>query len=550
MSETPTVVEGRKAFARREWKEAFAQLSVADRESALTPADLENLATAAYLVGEDSRADAVWIRAHHALIDQGNVERAAVLGFLLSFIFLLRGEIAQSTGWLARAERLLRDHPPDRVARGYGLIVTGLLALGKGNLEAAEADFERAASLAVQFGDSNLLAFALLGEGQVLIETNHIAEGATRLDEAMVAVTADEVAPMFAGIVYCGVILACQSIFDLRRAQEWTRAFNEWCASQPDLVPFRGQCLVHRSELLQSRGDWGSALHEAKRACEWLGDRSESVVGRAYYQLGELHRLRGEFERAEHMYREAAQYGREPQPGFALLRLAQGEVDSAVAAISGAVGPVGVERHPSGGLARTSLLCPFVEILLAAGDLDTARAAAEELAAASDAIGAPPLIAASAQATGLVLFADHKPEAALKFLRDAWTGWQQLGMPYESACARILIGRVCRHLGDRDTARLHIDAACSVFSQLGAWFDRREFEQLTTAESNAPGSALTEREREVLSLVALGETNREIASALSISEHTVARHVSNIFNKIGVTSRNAAGAFAHKHKLV
>lgn len=550
MAQTPAIDQGREAFAQQRWREAYEHLSAADREAPVEPADLERLAAAAYLVGEDAYAATVWTRAHHDLIEQGRLERAARWGFWLSLCMLLTGEIAQTTGWLARSQRLLKDRQVPCVEEGYGLIVTGLLAMGKGDVESAGSSFERAVTLAERFGDPDLLAMGLLGTGQSLIRSQRSAEGVARLDEAMVAVTAGEVSPVVAGIVYCAVILTCQSIFDLRRAREWTRQLDSWCASQPDLVPYRGQCLVHRSEVLQLQGDLSGALTEVIKARDHLAERSEAVVGRACYQQGELHRLRGEFAQAEEMYRQAGRYGCEPQPGMSLLRLAEGKTDAAATLIRGVADIGGDQSEAGAAQRRPSLLGPYVEILVASGDLESARAAADELTEIATAIDAPSLLAISAQATGTVLFAEGKLQAALALLREAWAIWQQLETPYECARVRVLIGRVCQGLGDHETAQMHFHAARAVFRELGAAPNLLELERLMATRSDGPSDALTDREREVLSFVASGETNRQIAATLGISEHTVARHLSNIFDKLGVTSRTAASAFAHKHRLV
>jgi DNA-binding CsgD family transcriptional regulator len=463
---------------------------------------------------------------------------------------LLAGEMAQATGWLARSQRLLKDREEACAERGHGLIVTGLLAMGKRDTEIARTSFEQAISLAEEFKDRDLLALGLLGLGQSLIQLERIAEGVDQLDEAMVAVSAGDVSPVLAGIVYCAVILTCQRIFDFRRAREWTTQLDKWCSEQRDLVPYRGQCLVHRSEILQMQGDWAAALADVAKARDHLADRSDATVGRACYQQGELNRLCGNFTQADEMYQEAGLRGYEPQPGLALLRLAEGKPDAAAAAMRGIVDPAGSQQRWSLGSSRVKLLGPYVEISIAAGDLGSARTAADELAQFAATIDAPFLLATSTQATGAVLFAEDKLKAALALLREAWALWQQLEVPYEVARVRALIGQVCERLGDHETARMHFQAARSDFEQLGAAPNLVELDRLMATRNNGPPGGLTERERQVLSLVASGETNRQIAAALGISEHTVARHLSNIFDKLGLSSRTALSAFAHKHKLV
>jgi len=548
MAHTDALDEGRSAFARRQWRTAYARLSAADRDASLEPADLERLATAAYLAGHDDHAFRLWARVHHDWLDGGNPERAVYWGYWLSIVQLVHGEPAQATGWLARARRLDGAPHEASAARGYGEVAGGLLAMGSGDIAGAAARFAVAVVLAERFDDSDLLALGLLGQGQALVMQHEFAEGAARLDEAMLGITAGKVSPVLAGIVYCAVILTCHRIFDLARAGEWTRQLDAWCAAQPDLTPFRGECLVHRSQVLQARGDWSGALDAVARARDHLAARSEVVVGRACYQQGELHRLRGEFDVAERLFRDAGRYGCEPQPGVSLLRFATGELDRAATAIRRAVDAAVDVPGPGGGLSRPRLLGPLIEILLALGDTAGARKAADELAAIAAKMSMPYLAAASAQSSGAVLLAEGEIQAAQAQLREAWMAWQQLEMPYEAACVRVLLGQVCRRLDDRETARMHFDAARAVFERLDAAPALARLERLASdAESEG---ALTRREREVLALVAAGQSNRRIAAALAISEHTVARHVSNIFDKLGVDSRTAAATYAHTRKLI
>ncbi len=550
MARTAALVQGRQAFARQDWRQACERLVAADRESPLQPTDLEHLAIARFLVGEDGPAVAAWTREHHDLVGQGELQRAARCGFRLALHLLVAGEAAQATGWLARSQRLIRDRAAACAEGGYGLVVTGLLAMGRGDVERAGDDFDQAITLAERFDDADLLALGLLGRGQSLIQSRRIAEGVTRLDEAVLGVTSGTVSPVLAGIVYCAVILTCERIFDLRRAGEWTRQLDAWCASQPDLVPFRGRCLVHRAAILQLHGDWSGALAELAKARAQPSIGSQAAAGRACYLQGELHRLQGEFEAAMAMYRDASRYGHDPQPGIALLWLAEGRHEAAVAAIRALVAPE--EDGPAGGdeSSRARLLGPCVEVAVACGDLASARAAAEELGRIASGLDAPYLLAAAAHACGAIRLAEGKPKAALAPLREAWTLWEQVAAPYESARVRVLVGQACGQLGDRDTARMHLDAARSVLRQLGAVTDLARLDREMLAADTGTPKSLTEREREVLSLVASGGTNRDVAQALGISEHTVARHLSNIFDKLGVTSRTAACAFAHRHRMM
>jgi DNA-binding CsgD family transcriptional regulator len=460
----------------------------------------------------------------------------------VSLTALLRGEGALGAGWLARAERLLANLDQNCTEGALLQVLRSVMLLFGGEAASAAAALTPVMELGQRCGDADLLALALLARGQAELALGNVPNAQRDFDEAMVAVTAGEVSPIIAGVVYCAVILACQDIYDLHRARQWTSSLARWCGRQPELVSFRGKCLVHRSEIMQLEGDWRAAAAEAQRACDELAQGEQAAGGIAFYRRAELHRLSGEFEAAERLYGEASGRGYEPQPGLSLLRLAQGRVAAAAAAVRRLA-------EEASGPQRARILGPFVEIMLAAGEREAARDAADELAAIAAAHDSSWLRAVSGQATGAVRLAEEDASAALAALRRAYDEWQQFAAPYESACVRVLIGRACRALGDADTAQSHIDAAHSEFERLGARAPAAKVER-QPATNTAAKSALTARELEVLGQLAAGSTNREIAAALHISEHTVARHLSNIFAKLGVASRTAASAYAFEHGLV
>ncbi len=535
---------GREAFERRGWGEAVASLSAADQRSPLALDDLERLAEAAYLIGRDDESATAWTREHRESLRAGDPVRAARCAFWLAFVFLHKGDMARGAGWLGRARRILDEHGRDCVESGYLLVPAAIGSVEAGDVTTALKLFVEAGEIAERFADPDLAAIASMGRGRSLLVMGDITEGTALLDEAMVAVTAGEVSPIVAGDVYCGVIEGCRDVFDLRRAAEWTAALSDWCDSQPDLVLYRGQCLVHRAELMQLHGSWGEAVDEVRRAHERLSDPPDQpAVGAALYQMAELHRLRGESVEAEAAYRRASEHSRTPYPGLALLRLAQGQVGAAVAALRREVD----EAHDP--LGRSRLLPAYVEVLLSADDVGAARAASDGLSAIADDVGAPFLLAASRYAGGAVSLAEGKPRDALDELRRSLATWRELDAPYDAARVRVLIGVACRELGDLDAWEMELGAARSVFEHLGAVPALTLLAELSEPTVQASGG-LTGREVEVLRLVAAGKTNRAIAAELFISEKTVARHVSNIFTKLDLPSRSAATAYAYEHDFV
>ncbi len=545
-----SVERAQTAFARQDWKDAFVAFTAAGERTALDAAGHERRAICAYLLGKDDACAEAWEAAHRAAVKADDPAEAARSAFWLASCLMMRGQMAQAGGWLARAERLVAGL--DCAAAGYLLIPALLAALGGGDAATARDLGVEASELGNRFGDADLGAFGTLGHGQALIAAGDVSGGIARLDEAMVAVKAGEVGPIASGIVYCAVILECIQLFDFQRASEWTDALSAWCEAQPDLVPYRGQCLVHRAQLKQASGDWGDAISAAEAACRRLRDPPHPALGLAYYQQADLHRLVGNFDAAEEMYREASRSGYQPMPGLALLKLAQGDADAAAAAIQRAL------QEPGHPLKRTALLFAAVDVLRAAGDLSGARSAAEKLATIAAASAAEVIVAMAAHARGTVLLAEGDPVEALADLRAAATAWRALHMPYEAAGASVLVGLACAALGDRTSAALEFDNARATFDYLGALPDLDRLSTLSSGLVEGAGSGakagkaanLSARERQVLAHLAAGRTNREIAASLVISPHTVGRHVENIFTKIGVTSRAAATAYAYEHHLV
>ena len=544
MAADAELIRGREAGERLAWGDAYGSLSLADKSNCLAGEDLELLACAAYLLGHAGECRRALRRAHRAHVEAGDPRRGARCLFWVAFTLLLEGDLAPAGGWLARASRLLAHEQQESAERGLLLLPAVVQASAAGDYASAEAAAGRAAEIGARTGDADLLTLALHFRGRALVKEGRVREGLALLDEAMVAVVAGEVWPPVAGNIYCSMIDACQEIADVRRAHEWTTALAAWWGTQPDMLTFTGQCLVHRAELMQLRGAWPEAVETTKRACDRLAHAADKyATGAALYRQAELHRVSGDLGAAEHAYREAAHWGHEAQPGMALLRLAEDKTEAAAAAIRRAL------AETTDRLMRAKLLPAHVEIMLATSDVPQARDAADELLEIAKDIDTPALRAVAGHAQGAVRLREGDARGALVAVRRAWETWRELDAPYEAARARVLIGYSCRALGDEDSARLELDAAHRVFEELGAATDLTRLEGPTTKEGAAVAHGLTARELEVLRLLATGKTNHAIAAELVLADKTVDRHVTNIFAKLGVSSRAAATAYAYDHHL-
>jgi DNA-binding CsgD family transcriptional regulator len=534
----------RQLFTQRVWLDAHDAFTDADALSPLALQDLWRMSWAASLCGREAAGFAVLERIYQAALEI-DAQVAARAAFWLGFRMIHLDEPSRGHGWLARAERCLERAPEVCVERGYMLLPQVRLHFGAGRYDEAMQAATSAASLGERFADADLACFARNLQGRILIRQGSLEAGLKLLDEAMLAVTTGELSPVLTGLIYCSAIDSCQSVFALERMREWTESLRGWCDAQPQLSLFTGACLVSRAEIMEIGGAWGDALEEARRAVKWISESiGPGAMGEAIYREAEILRLRGELEAAEARYRDASQSGRDPQPGLALLRRAQGRADTGVQALRRAV------ADSPQRLARARLLPAFVELLLATGAVDEARAAASELGEIAATFGTQLLRALSGQTRGAVELEEGDAAAAARSLREAFGLLQELSTPYLTAQTRVLLACACQALGDEDSAQLEIAAARDAFDRLGAVTDVQAIDTLVARAAAPDVHGLSARELEVLRLVASGKTNKLIARELCLSEKTVDRHVSNIFGKLNVPSRAAATAFAYENKLI
>lgn len=524
------------------WPEAYRRLRDRDPD-ALSASDLETLADAAWWLSRVEESLTVRRRAHAAFVVAGDARRAGYNAWMLATEYGFIRKQALAAGWLTKARRHLADQP-ECVEQGFLAFTEAELMAEAGDLDEALRLAQHVIGVGERCDSRDVAAMGRLLEGRLRIETGEVVEGLARLDDAMCDVMEGALSDLVTGWLYCLAVPICFELTDLRRAAQWNEAAIAWCATLPAGTPFHGLCRVHHVELLGLGGDWDEANAQATRACQELMDYHPSMAGESFYVAGELRRRRGDLAGAEEAFLTAHELGREPQPGLALLRVAQGRADSAAAALRSCL--AGGDWGPLG---RARLLAAQAEVSLALGEVAAAHAAAGDLEAMAATSGATLLEAVASTARGAVALADGDVPEALDRLRRARTLWLELELPYEAAQARVLLATACRAANDDDTAALELRAARSTFQRLGSTAGLRHVEQLLEIDAGLP-AGLTPRQREVLQLVTAGKSNRAIAAELMISEHTVSRHLENIYTKLGVSSRAAAASYAHSHHLV
>lgn len=537
------LIEARQASADRRWADAHAGFVAAREVEALHADDLAALGEAAWWRGDIDECLAAMEEAYrqYVAMDDSAQRTAARLAMEIGYFWYLRADEAIASGWFGRARRLLEPYP-DSVEHGYLLSTAIDDALAEGDLETAAQVAAEVLDLSRRTGDETLAALALVGAGIAAARQGDVAQGLAILDEAMLPVVEGRVQAAYAGNIYCQLMQVCHDLADVRRARQWTDATMRWCEGFESAVMFVGICRVHRAQLLLGSGEWQRAEAEALDVCEQLSTMNTSAVAEASYQLAEVRRLRGDLASADEAYRQAHLKGRDPQPGLALLRLAEGQVDAAARSIGAAV------RTTSDPLSLAPLWAAQVEIGLQAGDRQAARRAADALDKTAEVYGSSGLRADATQARGMVATADGDTDVAMRQLTSAIRQWQGLGSPYRAARVRVWLAQAYRAAGEVDAADAELDAAAAAFEALHARVDVDRVAGLRLAVG--PPAGLTRREADVLRVVATGRSNREAAEALVLSEKTVARHLHNIYAKLGVSSRTAAAAFAFQHGLV
>jgi DNA-binding CsgD family transcriptional regulator len=540
VSSRTEIERARDAVARHDWVAAYDGFRSVDAAT-LAARDLEGFADAAWWCGHlDESLDARQ-RASAAYEAEGDGARVVATAARVAAERFAHGEPSIGAGYLQRARRFA-EQIPDGPEHGFLRMVEASAALhATGDPDGAVLLARDAAAIGRRFGDRDLVAMALHVEGLAAIDAGRVQEGVALLDEAMTGVLAGDLNPFFTGIIFCSLIASCLELQDVRRAGEWSDAATAWCAGLPSESPFTGLCRVNRAEVARLRGSWEEAEREAARAAEELATFDPGAAAGAFLQLAEIRRRRGDLVEAETAFARAHELGGEPQPGLALLRLAQGETGAARAALRAAL----AAEHQL--VRRARLLAARAEIDLADGDRDQARAATAELARLASETDSPALRASAAQADGAPLLADDDP-AAIERLRGSVTAWRDARLPYETARAQALLGQALRTFHDDEGAALELRAAAEALERLGAAPEARAVAAALGPPEALP-DGLTRREAEVLRLVAAGKTNRDIAVELVISEHTVSRHLQNMFTKMGVSSRAAATAYAYEHGL-
>ncbi|MEU4604814.1 response regulator transcription factor [Kribbella sp. NPDC023972] len=536
---TAHLARARELHRASRWQEACAEYAAADAEEPLGVEDLDAFAEAAQVSARGDEAVALLHRVFDLRVSAGELDDAAQVAFWLWWALLNSNEVVQASGWLKQASRAL----------GPAMATSLWLRIPEAMFHGTTGNRSRAGELLraiVDEGQGEVVPWALSMWGQTLIDEGRLQDGLDHLEEAMARLLNHGLSPRVTPWIYCAAVRGCCLARDFARAQAWNRSMARWLDSLSSLGgAYLGNCRIYRSRLMFLNGAWPDAVDEIAAVCADLDGYAGWVCGHAYYQLGEVRRLRGEWDAAEDAYRRAAENGCPTQPGLALLRLAEGDVDAAAAGVRRALTEVTAKPD------RLDLLKAAVTIYLEEGKIAAARDAVTEFEEIAGDVTTPVIEAETSAVRGALALSEGDPGRALPLLRRAVGTWQEQDAPHEVAKLNVLIGQACSALADHDGAQLEFSAARETFERLGARPDLAQLDRIAAAtEAQSETHGLTPREIEVLRLIARGKPNRAIAHELQLSERTVHRHVSNIFTKLDVDSRTAAVAYGIKHRIV
>lgn len=530
-------MKARDAHRRHDWRTAYTLFAELRTTTLLATDDLRSLGEAAWWLGLIRETLEICEEAHQRYVEENRIEQAAMVAIDSGFHWFLRGQPDIGSGWINRARRLLEDLPPC-VGHGFLVWIEANERAATGDPDGAVAQVPRLVRMASDLDAPVLASLGLALEGELLVRQGDTERGFALLDEAMLPVLAGRVPPDMAGSLYCQLMSLCHHLADVPRARRWTETTESWAESFASAVMFVGICRIHRSQLLRLAGAWDDAARASALAAEELADLNAEAVAEAQFELGEIHRLRGDHAAARRCYEAATALGRDPEPGASLLLLAEGRTEDANAALRRRLAEV------DDPFIRARLLRAQVDAGFVRGDVSAVAAAADELAAIADTFRTPGFKAWAGTARGTRLILGGEPQAALVELRTALACSVSMGATYDVAVCRLLVARALEESGDA-AADAERTTALAALASLGAavppgWE--------TPPTSPLPGG-LTPREAEILLAVTEGLTNREVAARLVISEKTVARHLANVYLKIEVGSRTAAAAWARRHGL-
>jgi class 3 adenylate cyclase len=533
------VQQGRAAYYRHAWHEAFDSLRTADQETPLLPPDLGLLAEAAWFAGDPDAALEARERAHAGYLQQGDQCHAAEMALQIALGHFERLETAVGNGWLGRARRLLEETPRECLAHGWEAISLAFIALRiTGDIPEAFRQARLAQEIGARLPNPAIKALAIQLQGYILVGQGHIEDGMALIDESTVAAVSGELDPMTTGRIYCGTIGVCRDRTDWRRALEWTDAAERWCQRQ-GISGFPGICRVHRAEIMQFRGSWADAEREARRACDELSRYSLIFNGAAQYEIGEIRLRVGDLAGALEAFRRAHQFNHEPEPGMSMLRLAQGDTTAANISIKRALA-----ASESNAFGKARLLPPAIEIGLAAGDLDAVAKQVAELEAIASSFGTTALTATAEYARGRLLLAHGDVSTALGKVRHALQLWHEIGAPYEAAQARTALGEALRADGDESAARLEFESAKADFERLGALPDAKRVGELLGEELGIAGRAGERVKRTFVFTDIVGSTPLVEALGDDAWEELIHWHdqtLRTIFNRYGGTEVKQTG---------